>query len=106
MITRRSVTNKKIHFKGFQIPLFFALFIGILSISIIYLSIEASTKGSILADLEYNQQQLMQENEDLTQQLITNSSLTRLSEIAEKDGFVRPQKIIYIGSQDTLAKLP
>lgn len=106
MLNRKQITNKKLTIEGVQIPLIFAIFIGLISALIVFFSIEASVKGSQLAQLEEEYAQLTKQNEDINQQLISRSSLTALYKSAEDMGYIKPSSIVYIKPPEALAKLP
>lgn len=87
-------------------PIIVGILISTVVVMTVYLAIEASSKGSILADLEKQKSQLIQENNKLSSELISSSSLTALQDTAESLGYNKPEKIIYTGLPEPLAKLP
>lgn len=86
------------------------LFIGILIFSVVvltvYLAIESSSKGAILADLERQKNELIEENNRIKSEFMYSSSLMTLQETAESLGYKKPEKIIYTGLPEPMAKLP
>ena len=72
----------------------------------IFITIEASSSSSVLAHLESEEARLGEESQDLRNYLVKASSLNELGKSAEKLGFVKPEKIVYLGKEEPVAKLP
>lgn len=72
----------------------------------VYVTIESSTSGAELSNMEKIEAKLTQENDDLSNELVGNSSLNTLESKASELGFAKPTKILYIGEEQKVAKLP
>lgn len=103
---RNLVGSKKAQILGVKIPLFMLLLLAITGLSSVFLAIEISTSGAELAKLESESARLKREKEILTVDLVKASSLSSLGERAEEMGFVKPERVLYIGEAETVAKLP
>ena len=79
---------------------------GILAVSFIFFTIQTSTSGATLSRLEEDKGSILEENQVMRSKFIYLSSLKNLEEQAEKLGFVKPQKIIYISEDEIVAKIP
>jgi len=106
---RRFMTNyRKPSFMGgiltrkFLAWLFFVFFIIIQ----IFSTIQVSTSGAKLAELEDKQRQLTLMNKTLSEELVKSSSYSFLEKKGEETGFIGPQEMLYIGEEVTVAKLP
>ncbi len=91
--------NKKIQFV--LVPTL-ALFV----VAIVFFTIEVSTLGAQLAELENEETRLIKEKQELSVQLIDASSLSEIGEKAEDLGFKKPANIVYISEEEAVAKLP
>ncbi len=72
----------------------------------VFLTVETATSGAVLAKLESRESSLIQENSDLKDAVVKASSLNGVEKKSTEMGFVKPSKILYIGSQDEVARLP
>lgn len=75
-----------------------------LSLSIFF-TIQTATSGAYISELEINGEEIMQENQLLKSKIISLSSLSNLGENASELGFTKPQKVIYITKDATVAKV-
>lgn len=91
--------NKKIQFVLLPI---LALFV----VAIVFFTIEMSTLGAQLVELENEEAKLIKERQKISVQLIDASSLSEIGEKAEDLGFKKPSSIIYISEKEAVAKLP
>lgn len=91
--------NKKIQFVLLPI---LALFV----VAIVFFTIEMSTLGAQLVELENEEAKLIKERQKISVQLIDASSLSEIGEKAEDLGFKKPSNIIYISEKEAVAKLP
>jgi len=85
---------------------FWWLTIAVFVISVVVFTIETATSGARLAKLEKQEKELSAENAELSTKLVEYSSLTSLENKSNELGFGPPQKILYIGREDGVAKLP
>jgi len=67
----------------------------VIAVQIVY-TIQVSSYGGKLSALEENYSLLSRENENLTQKIVESTSMSRLNEVAENDGFIKPASIMYI----------
>lgn len=71
-----------------------------------YLTVEMVTSGAILAKLEKDESALLQQNKEMQESIVRESSLNGFEKRSQELGFVKPAKILYINSQEEVAKLP
>ena len=69
----------------------------------VFFTVEMSSSGLMLARLESQKEELLDQNRNLTDQLIKKSSLRNLEESAESLGFKKGNTILYINDQDPVA---
>lgn len=74
------------------------LFLGTLFVATILLAIKSSTEGSKLAALEVKAYELSQQRQELSDQIIGETSLTRVNQEAIKMGMVKAENFVYINS--------
>lgn len=91
--------NKKIQFVLLPILTLFV-------VAIVFFTIEMSTLGAQLVELENEEAKLIKERQEFSVQLIDASSLSEIGEKAEDLGFKKPSSIIYISEKEAVAKLP
>ncbi len=72
----------------------------------VFFAIEAATSSSEVASLEKKEAILIQENQDLSDKIIEASSLSSVEKRAPGLNFVKPEKIVYLGPEETIAKVP
>lgn len=85
----------------------FLLFIlGVLFAATVYLTIEVSTLGSVLASLEQEEGVLLRERNLLANELVKASSLSEYKKKAKELGFSTPSNIVYLSGEEVVAKLP
>jgi len=68
-------------------------------------SIQASHQGSILSDIERSISEAKQDIRKLEAEIITESSLSDVAKIAEEEGFVTPDELVYIQKESGVAQL-
>lgn len=68
-------------------------------------SIQASHQGSILSDIESSISEAKQDIRRLESEIITESSLSDVAKIAEEEGFVSPDELVYIQKESGVAQL-
>ncbi len=71
-----------------------------------YITIETATSGAELSALERKEAKLAQENREIRDSIVIDSSLTEMDEKSEELGFSKPSQIIYINGKEEFAKLP
>ncbi len=88
-------------------PLFviFGIFASLLVVSTVVLTIYSTIKGSEISYLEKQKQQLKLENEELIGKTVSTSSLTKISAASAELGLVKPQTIIYLNHEASVASL-
>jgi len=67
-------------------------------------TIQVSSYGGKLSKLEMQYSQLLEENNRLSAEYVKNSSLSQLGSVAVAAGFVKPNSIIYISANDSVAQ--
>ena len=72
----------------------------------VFFAIETATLGANLASLEEKERELAKKNQELSDELVKTTSLSAIGGMAEKLGFFKPQKAIYITGEETVAKAP
>lgn len=79
---------------------------GILFVLVVYLSIQTSSLGATLVNLEEKQSELVKLNRSLSDKLVKTNSLTSADQKAEELGFTKPQNVVYLNKVEPVAKLP
>jgi hypothetical protein len=74
----------------------------VLFIATVLLGIGTSAKGAKLVSIEKEIRKLEDENRKLTTELITESSLTELTEETSNLGLVVPSNVVYITKEEAL----
>lgn len=73
----------------------------------VILSVDISSSGLVMAELEKNITEAKQTEKELRYKLISNSSLLKMEEYAQSRGFVKPIEVVYVKDEfNGLAKLP
>ncbi len=72
----------------------------------IVFALQSITSGTQLVALEQEEEKLVSENRQITNQLVNASSLYQLREKAEGLGFTKPSTTVYLSDEDVFAKLP
>jgi len=73
---------------------------------LIFATVEMATSGAELNSFEKEANQLAQENQDLSRELVKSSSLNSFEGEASSLGFQKPQEMVYITNIGGVAKLP
>lgn len=81
----RKTNSKKLYLFGFLVL-----------VGVVFYTIKFVNLGSKLGMLEEEESKMVMENKKLTSTLIDGSSLIKVEETAIIDGFIKPQKIVYI----------
>lgn len=77
--------------------------IVVVAVSIFYVA-ETASLGGRLAKVETQEAMLIDENRDLSDNLVSSDSLTSFSKDQEQLGFIKPIKTIYIRAEESVAK--
>jgi hypothetical protein len=91
---------------GFDIPTALFPVVALFVVATVFFTIEVSTLGAQLAELEREEANLTKEKQNLSNQLINSSSLSEMGEKAEDLGFKKPSEVVYISEKEAVAKLP
>lgn len=76
---------------------------GVFIVATVFLTLTTATSGAEIAKLEDEEANLVSLNRELSDQIVMASSLSATSEKAESLGFAKPEKVLYISSQSTVA---
>lgn len=85
--------------------LFLTSFIVFL-VGTVFFAIESATTGSEIVSLEREGAILSQENRELSDRIIKASSLSAVQTKAAEFNFAKPEKIVYLSGEETIAKVP
>lgn len=77
-----------------------------LAVGSIFLSIDTATTGVEMAKLEKTESEFTSQKQDLEESLVKTLSATSLQEKSVELGFVKPDNLVYIASEQPVAKLP
>ena len=103
-VKNKKSINLRFEKSNYLKPLFWVAFLGIVSL-LVFLTIELSTVGAELTNLQEQESRLEGENRFLSEEIARSNSLNSFEETAENLGFVKPEKVIYITSDEGIAKL-
>lgn len=78
--------------------------IGISVIFTVFVTLAASTSGAEITRLESVEDELSRKNQEYSERIVEATSLINIGKNAEKLGFIKPEKIVYISSQDSVAQ--
>lgn len=93
--------NTKRGVKKYVFGLLFLVFICVN----VFIAVHSVTSGNELTGLEEEAISISEENRKLSERLIEHSSLNDKAEEAEKRGFTKPENIVYIDGDVTVASL-
>lgn len=71
----------------------------------VFFTIQTSTSGAVLVNLEDNAAILSKENEALKREVSKTTSLRAVEEKASEMGLAKPKLVIYITDEESVAKL-
>ena len=71
---------------------------GILAVVSVFLTIETSTSGAEVANLDKTSVELANQKRNLEESLVKGISMSQLEEKSTEFGFVRPENMVYISS--------
>lgn len=87
-------------------PLFWVLAFMITFICVIT-TVEASSSGAQVAKFEVEESQLIEKGRQLSSELVKQSALSALQDLASQEGFTRPQTTLYLLDESPVAaRLP
>ncbi|MBI3396915.1 hypothetical protein HY045_00400 [Candidatus Woesebacteria bacterium] len=69
---------------------------------IVFTTIETAAEGAEVTKLEREEASLVEENRELSEKSL-GTSLSQTEESAQNTGFIKPQKIVYLGEEETVA---
>lgn len=109
MKKRNKKNNKKlrhvelgyINFPVYLIPL-----VIVTTVTIVYMTIQTATSGAKLSNMEDKEIKLRQQNNRLYDELVMQSSLSKIANQAEDLGFQKPEMVVYTNVDEAVAKLP
>lgn len=78
---------------------------GVFLISTVFLTIQSTSVGSKLADLEREERELVEENQKLSKRLVSSMSLTKIRDQSEDLGYAKPESTVFLGSTEAVASL-
>lgn len=76
-----------------------------LFIAVVYMGINQAGLGAEISLLEDQTESLIEEKHNLSEKILLGNSTTSVSEKSEKLGFVKPQDVVYIDSEELFAAL-
>lgn len=86
-----------------KMPKIMVVFLVLFALATIFLAIESFAQGAQLVGLESKEAQIESQNEELRSQLVTSTSLSKISDEAQQMGMIVPGKLIYINGEKPVA---
>ncbi len=86
--------------------LIFTSILIVLVIANVFFTVSVSASGVELTNIEKAQSILLSKNQELTDKITNESSLSTIGEKADFLGFSKPENIIYTTAVEPVAKLP
>lgn len=86
--------------------LIFTITLIVLVIANVFFTVSVSASGAELTSIEKIQNTLASKNQELTDKITSESSLSTIGEKAEALGFSKPENIVYVQAVEPVAKLP
>ena len=71
----------------------------------VYFSLQTVAYGSQLSALEQDEERISKENKILSNKLVGDTSLTKISERSEELGFEQPSQTLYLSKNDSVTAL-
>jgi len=78
----------------------------VLVIANVIFTVSVSANGAELTSLEKAQNNLLAKNQELTDKITNESSLSIISQKADSLGFSKPENIVYTNALEPVANLP
>jgi hypothetical protein len=98
---------KKTENKKYGIKKVLLTFLGIIVVGgFTFVTIETATSGAELSALERKESVLAEENRNLKDSIVKDSSLIEIDQKSQELGFTKPSQIIYINGKEEFAQLP
>lgn len=79
---------------------------AVLAVANVILTIDASTTGVAVSDLQSKEASLTEQKRNLQDELVRSLSMGELHEKSDELGFIKPANPIYLSQTETVAKLP
>lgn len=86
--------------------LIFIVSLVVLVIANVFITVSVSASGAELTSIEKTQNTLLSKNQELTDKITSESSLSTVGEKADSLGFAKPEIIVYVTQVEPVAKLP
>ena len=86
--------------------LIFTCLLIVLVIANVFFTVSVSASGAELTNIEKTQSTLLSNNQELTDKIANESSLSIIGEKAESFGFSKPENIVYVQVPEPVAELP
>jgi cell division protein FtsL len=86
--------------------LIFTVTLIVLVIANVFFTVSVSASGAELTNIEKIQTTLASKNQELTDKITSESSLSNIGEKADSLGFTKPENIVYVQAVEPVAKLP
>ena len=86
--------------------LIFTVTLIVLVIANVFFTVSVSASGAELTSIEKIQSTLSSKNQELTDKITSESSLSTIGEKADSLGFIKPENIVYVTGVEPVAKLP
>lgn len=86
--------------------LIFIVLLVVLVIANVFITVSVSASGAELTSIEKTQNTLLSKNQELTDKITSESSLSTVGEKADSLGFAKPEIIVYVTQVEPVAKLP
>lgn len=102
---RQTSVTRKVSVMGRGVLVVF-IFMAILLVGTVYLAIESASKGAYLMNVEDEVAIAVERNEDLKNRLITQTSLSEVTEEANEMGMQKAESFVYLDKVEPVAKIP
>lgn len=106
----RNIKNTKIKKSEFIDPRFKRYILigvcGVLAVSSIFMTVETTTSGVEVSNLQKQEVQLSDQNRYLEDTLVKTLSINELEQKSGEMGFVKPETLVYVAPSQPVAKLP
>jgi cell division protein FtsL len=86
--------------------LIFTITLIVLVVANVFITVSVSASGAELTSIEKVQSTLSSKNQELTDKITNESSLSTIGEKADSLGFAKPENIVYVQEVEPVAKLP
>ncbi len=102
---RTNLNKDKVSVKSFKNYILIVV-CGILAVVSVFLTIETSTSGAEVANLDKTKIELTNQKRNLEESLVKGISMSGLEEKSIEMGFVQPENLVYVSSVAPVANLP